>query len=292
MHHTKYNPKDKEFWNFTWDQMATIDLPTMVDYALKTTGQSKLAYIGHSQGTTMAFECFTSSATAGNNLYPPACTKDYTDKISIFIAIAPVTYLQHVESDFLNGLAALHVDELLEALGENEFLMTNKFLEKWFPQICKNSLLKDICLNTYCLVSGCNEMENNVQMNLTRLPLYFANLPAGTSTLNVGHWAQLIRSKKFQMFDYGGKNFNHYHQNDVPQINLSNLHVDIAIYHAGLDVLGDVLDYNIAIKQIPQNRVKNVMFYPTFGHIDMVWGINNWKLFFPDIVNRITSSFN
>lgn len=38
-----------EFWYFSFDQLATIDLPTMIDFALAKAGASKLAFVGHSQ---------------------------------------------------------------------------------------------------------------------------------------------------------------------------------------------------------------------------------------------------
>jgi hypothetical protein len=38
-----------EFWYFSIDQLATIDLPTMIDFALAKSGASKLAFVGHSQ---------------------------------------------------------------------------------------------------------------------------------------------------------------------------------------------------------------------------------------------------
>ena len=92
------------------------------------------------------------------------------------------------------------------------------------------------------------------------------------------------------MFDYHLENFLHYHQFDAPLIDLSKLHVDIAIYHGGLDVLGDVDDFQIFIKKVPKDRVKNVMFLPDYGHIDLIWGIDNYKHIFADVVQRISQS--
>lgn len=42
-------PYQPEFWYFSIDQLALVDLPTTVDFALATSGASKLAYVGHSQ---------------------------------------------------------------------------------------------------------------------------------------------------------------------------------------------------------------------------------------------------
>ena len=42
-----------------WDEMAKFDLPAMVDYVLNITGQPKLVYIGHSQGTLIGFSQFS-----------------------------------------------------------------------------------------------------------------------------------------------------------------------------------------------------------------------------------------
>jgi pimeloyl-ACP methyl ester carboxylesterase len=62
--------------------MAKYDEPAVIDYVLKKTGQNNLSYIAHSQGTTLMF---TALAENFGNL---------NDKINLFVAMAPVTYLQ------------------------------------------------------------------------------------------------------------------------------------------------------------------------------------------------------
>lgn len=57
----------------------------MIDHALRTTGKSRLHYIGHSQGTTV----FWTMAS----LRP-----EYNDKIISMQALAPVAYMQYNEN--------------------------------------------------------------------------------------------------------------------------------------------------------------------------------------------------
>lgn len=49
LRHKTLNPSQNEFWDFSWDEMSKYDLPGMINYALKISGQSQLFYIGHSQ---------------------------------------------------------------------------------------------------------------------------------------------------------------------------------------------------------------------------------------------------
>jgi len=39
--HTHLRPDQKEFWQFTFDQFAEIDVPDIIDFILKTTGKKK-----------------------------------------------------------------------------------------------------------------------------------------------------------------------------------------------------------------------------------------------------------
>ena len=59
----------------------------MLDYVLKVTGQKKLFYVGHSQGTVMGFAGFTFNQTLAQH-------------IEIFFALAPVAKVKHIKGAF------------------------------------------------------------------------------------------------------------------------------------------------------------------------------------------------
>ena len=62
--------------------MADYDLPAMINYVLQVTGQKQLFYVGHSQGTMIAFNGFADNPDLGN-------------KIKAFFALAPVYTLNN-----------------------------------------------------------------------------------------------------------------------------------------------------------------------------------------------------
>lgn len=65
--------------------MAKYDLPAMVNFVLKKTGQPSLHYAAHSQGSLIAF------AELSRN-------KDLAKKIKAVFALGPVAYLGHMKS--------------------------------------------------------------------------------------------------------------------------------------------------------------------------------------------------
>ena len=76
------------------DEHALIDLPTMINYVLKTTGEKQLIYVGYSQGTQMAFAGFTANKTLARS-------------IKLFFGLAPVATLRHVRGAF-NWMASMY----------------------------------------------------------------------------------------------------------------------------------------------------------------------------------------
>ncbi|KAI8098739.1 Alpha/Beta hydrolase protein [Halteromyces radiatus] len=74
--HISLSPKDPCYWNWGLKELALQDFPAMLDHIRTTTGQERVAYIGHSQGNALVFIALS--------LQP-----ELASKMSCFIALAP-----------------------------------------------------------------------------------------------------------------------------------------------------------------------------------------------------------
>jgi hypothetical protein len=86
----------------------------------------------------------------------------------------------------------------LERLVEAAFECEHEW-QSFALQVCK--LLPDFCLNFLYQLCGPSQ-----GLDAARLPLYLNYIPAGTSVLNMEHWAQSVRGPadgKLRMMDFG-----------------------------------------------------------------------------------------
>lgn len=83
--------------------MARYDAPAIIDYILEATGQKQLTYIGHSEGTTQFF--------LGASLLPDF----YTEKVNLFMALAPVASTANIPTPYIRE-SAKFINEIELAL--------------------------------------------------------------------------------------------------------------------------------------------------------------------------------
>ena len=79
--HTTLNSSDptSDYWNFSWAEKGMLDVPAAIDKIKEETGESKVAYIGASQGTTIMFYALTKQTEE----------EYFADNMSSFIALDP-----------------------------------------------------------------------------------------------------------------------------------------------------------------------------------------------------------
>jgi len=276
--HTHLNPNfplNWKFWAFTFDDMAKYDVPTLIDTVRNATNVSKIPYIGHSQGTTQVF---------ANLAQPQSSTFSVADSLSIFIALAPVTYLHNTKSTLLKVVADLHLDGLIGLLGDREFLPDRAIFEVLLPGICGSTPgICDAIINAICGFDR-DDFDNN------RLPVFVSHFPSGISVRELEHYAQGIRNANwFKMYNYGTvENEVHYHQPEPPAYSLKNITAPMALFYGGVDDLGDKIDVEQALAELPKTSVKKVYYYKDFGHLDFNWG-KNCTTMHKEILNLIST---
>lgn len=92
--HTHLDPDSFEFLDFSFWELGKYDNPAMIDYVLNHTGNEKLTYMGHSEGTSSMFTSLSHNFG------------DLQNKINLFIAMAPTTKRTYSE-ELIFGTDAL-----------------------------------------------------------------------------------------------------------------------------------------------------------------------------------------
>jgi len=266
--HIKWTTKDDEFWNFSFDEMAKYDLPAMINYVLNVTKQPDLFYVGHSQGTMMGFAGF------GEN-------QEIAKKVKLFVALAPVATVSHIKG-MMKVLSYFtpEMETLFTILGVQQFAPNNWLVDFFADVVCAADVTEEACSQLMFLICG-YDVSN---LNATRMPVYVSHTPAGTSVKDVIHFAQLIKSNKFGMYDYGPHgNMDHYGQSSPPEYDLTKVKVPIAFITGANDWLADPYDAYVNLYPL----LSNVVFrkdIKAWNHMDFVWGVNAKDLIYDDII--------
>lgn len=275
--HVKYTVKDAKFWDFSFDEMAKYDLPASINYVLKISKTKDLYYVGHSQGTTIGFAEFSQN-------------KKLAEKIRTFFGLAPVATVGHIKGaiKYLSYFST-EAKFLIKLLGINEFLPSDFFTKFIGEKVCGSfHIFEESCSNVVFLIAGFDKKE----LNESRVPVYLSHLPAGTSVKDLLHFSQLVKSKQFQMYNYGSTgNVQKYGQKNPPQYNITQMNVPVALYYGGKDWLADPTDVEGSLlPNLP--HLIDVLKRETWDHLDFVWGIDANRYVYDDVLKKMRFKLN
>lgn len=271
--HVKFNITQEAFWNFSWSEMAKYDLPTMINYVLKSTKQRQLNYIGHSQGTLIMFTELSKN-------------KKLSSQIKLFIALAPVAYLSKIQSSIkLFAQLGIESKQLFwyDIFGKKDILPTSSVFQWMTDSFCAHENIDKIfCKNFIFLFSGpC------YNLNETRLAVYVSSEKLGTSVKNLVHYGQCFMSGKLQMYDHGSDRENHkeYRSHSPPVYDLTQIKTPIALFSSKNDWLATKSDVNILRSKL--SNVVDDYIIEDWGHLDFLWAMNTKKLLYDRIISLL-----
>lgn len=153
--------------------MGIYDIPATLDYITDVTGIQKHAYVGHSQGTTQMYV-----GTAELADY-------YAEKLSIFVALAPVSKITHTEVSLFRDAAHFYdeVDDFLNLFNIHSLLNKTWYTSGAVGLVCNTAPWFCYDLEEI-FVTADTEWDDK-----DRFQVYMNHAPNGSSTKSILHYA-------------------------------------------------------------------------------------------------------
>ncbi|PSN43337.1 hypothetical protein C0J52_14182 [Blattella germanica] len=220
--HESLKTSSSKFWAFSWHEMGVYDLPAVIDYVLETTEEPDMYYVGHSMGTTMFYVLMSTKP-------------EYNAKIRHMVALAPVAVLRNTKSLFAVATKYIPKGIITEFLYNRPFFPQSKYVNGPLRTLCKTgAITQGLCTNILFQIGG----FNSNQINQTMLPIIFTYFPAGSSFKSWTHYGQLMRSGRFQQYDFGiVKDLFRYGNTKPPEYNFASITASISLIVAPNDWL-------------------------------------------------------
>lgn len=255
-------------WEWTFEEMADIDLPAIIEAVLMVTNAVSIVYVGHGQGALQGLLHFSENHTTATF-------------VSHFLALAPTVYLQMQQYNW-TVLGSIRGDlGALEPLAAT--LSGSSFREYEKPQSkhCwkHNEAFCNDCsrdLGGSLMQANHTGEEDPLQANHTgetdlRKPAYgatcadkFMCLPAGTSSNNIRTFAEGLRmgGMKAYLADRGRP------------LRLERLpsHLKLSFVVGSQDSYVQTTDVERVIDECTNNSIKLYSVLEGAGHMDLVWG--------------------
>ncbi|CAB3236653.1 unnamed protein product [Arctia plantaginis] len=258
--HVTLNPDtDRKFWQYSMHEIGIYDYKAVIDFILQKTGVKQLSVAAHSEGTS-AFFVLASQRP------------EYNKKVSVFIALAPITYIQSTGPTLTTilNLSPIIIKKL-KIFDVEEFAGFNSFAKTLTDALCSQGMIGyELCFNILGSITGFN--PENIEQEFASTIL--GHFPAGTSLKNLIHYVHGYRHKRFVQYDYKLNNFAVYGSFNPPVYDLKKVTTKIALYAAEGDEI-------VKIKDVERLRIElpNVVHYQVindkkFNHIDYMWGRN------------------
>lgn len=264
---------NSDFWDFSFDEMAQYDLPSIVNLIKKRDGVEKIDYMGHSQGTLIFFLAYMNDP-------------DYMENnINKFIAVGTVPNVNNAEH-FILPLAV--ISKIANLVPIKNFLTFPTELGQVLVPFCSGKA-KNLCHTILRICFG--GFEDTRRVDYDRLgEIIFMHMPGGTSLQNIKHFLQNYEKKKMIKYDYGSiiKNIEHYGRMSPPKYDLTkmeNYKIKSMITVSDSDPFCNPLDTLEFLSKIDDQSVIQILSLKDYNHIDYLWADSAYEELYPKFLN-------
>ncbi|EFB20298.1 hypothetical protein PANDA_002320, partial [Ailuropoda melanoleuca] len=271
--HKYLKTNSKEFWAFSFDEMAKYDLPASIDFIVKHTGQEEIFYIGHSQGTTIAFITFST-------------IPKIAERIKIFFALAPVFSIKYSKSPLIK-MAYKWKSVIKAFFGNKDFLPNTSFKRFVGSKLCPLKIIGKICRDILFMIYGCDLENLNMVRTIRAMHTSFHQPRCNkqmSMILLLQFFFQLFNSSHLRAFDWGSPvlNLAHFNQSTSPFYDVRNMNVSTATWNGGNDLLADPEDVKNLLSEITNHIYHKTISY--YNHIDFLFGLGVYQQVYREII--------
>lgn len=270
--HVKFSDTDRKFWQFSMHEVGIYDYKAVIDFILPKTGVKQLSVVAHSEGTS-AFFIFASQRPK------------YNKKVKVFIALAPVTYIQYSGPGVKVILESSPITlTFLSKINHEEILGYHSFGKKLLNKICTQGKAGyEFCFNLFGIIAGFN--PENIEQDFASTII--GHFPAGTSRKTLSHYGSNFYQHRFQQYDYGPENLAVYGTSRPPAYDLKKITTKVALFAAKGDLITGIKDILRIKKNLPNVVNYQVVDDNHFNHMDYIWGRNAHMVLYKFVIELL-----
>ncbi|URE16265.1 Triacylglycerol lipase [Musa troglodytarum] len=256
--HESLDTSDPAYWAWSWDELASFDLPATVGFVVRQTGQ-KLHYVGHSM------------------LYQHSPRK-LVDKIKSAALLTPVADLTYMTTPIGRAAASAFSGEMLGALGVAEF----------DP---KGYVNQHIALGSWNQLFGVRLRSAGVNCYDLMASFTGPNCCLNDSTVDMYLKYELQPTRGvITKYDHGSSaaNMAAYGQSSPPEYHMSNIphHLPLLLSYGGGDMLSDVKDVQLLLNDLSNHDADKLVaqLVKEYAHLDFVMGVNAKQVVYDGLI--------
>jgi len=251
--HDRFTAQDSEFWDFTFDDGIEFDLPAVVEYVHRFTGQDIASLIGHAEGSLVNLAALSSNTKLASY-------------VKSTVAFAPpiaswgetVWKMPHIP-DFMDHV--VHVGLVFGSIR----ITFNGFCDQ-FPSVCANAI---------CFLGGCGNPDDLGSDVLSRV---FAYYPSETSLKTMRHYAQCESHAGLETFGIDHRPYE-----------FSGLKTPTAMFFGTSDKFVPAQSAEKARALFPKGVMEHFEMNLNFGHQDFVWSSRAKTDLYPAVLTFLKS---
>ncbi|CAH1963571.1 unnamed protein product [Acanthoscelides obtectus] len=276
--HINLTVYDQEYWDHGMDEVALLDLPAMFETILSNSAKgSKVIFIGHSLGTAVSL------------MYSAERPEEARRNVKMLVLLCPAYTLAHMISPY--RLAAPFGDFILDTVRRlrlERIVSQAEELQRLVIPVCTESPeLMRYCMQLYNLFYG-----PNTDTGPESIPVYFNQLPGGTSIKILNHAADLVRGnfRKYNYYEEG--NIKHYGTPHAPVYDISRLQVPVHVVVSKQDWATTEADaINLWNHLPPRSRYElRTIDLDFFTHVDFVFGRHARRLIYEPLIKTLNKA--